>query len=663
MAENLAPPLLDGRTYKEILAEAKRRIPGYTPEWTDFNASDPGVTLLELFAWLSETFLWELNKTPEKAFESFLSLINYPVRPAHPASVPLVFQASSDAKMAFVPKGASFSANVAGAPEPVVFEVREGLSLVSPAIKDMRNDDGVFPGKIPVKAQDDTPESFLPFGEYARQGSAFYVGFGKEGISAQAIAGDLFPESMTIFVQVVGGETSQGEGHSVELAWEVLTGENIWAPLKIEVDQTEQFTKSGILKLAGLKNARAISLYEESEAPLFWMRCTVNFGHFSAGQAPVLDRFLVNAVMADNLATVRGEVLGTSSGQPFQKYHLFHTPVNEKSLTLEVEDPDTHIFKVWRQVDDLYSAYRGEQVFSLDLASGEVCFGDEINGSIPRVGSRIIARTYRFGGGKQGNVAVGSVANILSALKGVDAVTNPVPAIGGTDAPTLAEQKKDAPGFLRHRNRAVTAGDFRDLTIETGQVIDAAVLSNRHPDDLSLRMAGAVTVVILQRQMIGTTSTPGAILHFNNRMAAVVTSALDKARLIGTELFVREPYYYEARIEVVLTIEPGRSFSALKAEVNKALNSFILPALPENSEDMPTAAEKSLFGRTFYLSNLTRIIEGVPGVSSAQELKLYVNGQLFDDHTNPVDVVDWGLLWPSKSHVITATPALQEGAR
>lgn len=53
----LTAPLIDDRNYAELLGEALARIPVYTPEWTDFNRSDPGVTLVELFAFLGDALL------------------------------------------------------------------------------------------------------------------------------------------------------------------------------------------------------------------------------------------------------------------------------------------------------------------------------------------------------------------------------------------------------------------------------------------------------------------------------------------------------------------------------------------------------------------------------------------------------------------------------
>lgn len=55
-------PLIDERNYAQLLGEVVRRIPVHNPEWTDFNQSDPGVTLIELFAFLADTLLWQIDE-------------------------------------------------------------------------------------------------------------------------------------------------------------------------------------------------------------------------------------------------------------------------------------------------------------------------------------------------------------------------------------------------------------------------------------------------------------------------------------------------------------------------------------------------------------------------------------------------------------------------
>ncbi len=57
-----ATPLIDSRDYTALRDALLGRIPVHNPEWTDFNESDPGVTLVELFAFLTDTLLWQLDE-------------------------------------------------------------------------------------------------------------------------------------------------------------------------------------------------------------------------------------------------------------------------------------------------------------------------------------------------------------------------------------------------------------------------------------------------------------------------------------------------------------------------------------------------------------------------------------------------------------------------
>src|SRR5256885_4347465 len=76
---------LDDRKYQGLLDEAVARIPVYTPEWTNFNKSDPGVTLLEVFAFLTENLLYRANQIPERNRRKFLQLLGIGLQPASAA--------------------------------------------------------------------------------------------------------------------------------------------------------------------------------------------------------------------------------------------------------------------------------------------------------------------------------------------------------------------------------------------------------------------------------------------------------------------------------------------------------------------------------------------------------------------------------------------------
>ena len=68
-------PNLDDRTYDDLVAEALSMIPTYAPEWTNHNPSDPGIMLIELFAYLTEMQLYRQNRITDANTRSFLKLI------------------------------------------------------------------------------------------------------------------------------------------------------------------------------------------------------------------------------------------------------------------------------------------------------------------------------------------------------------------------------------------------------------------------------------------------------------------------------------------------------------------------------------------------------------------------------------------------------------
>jgi hypothetical protein len=81
----LTIPQIDDRNYQQLLDEALARIPIHNPEWTNFNKSDPGVTIIEVFAFLTENLLYRSNQIPERNRVKFLQLLGIPLRPASSA--------------------------------------------------------------------------------------------------------------------------------------------------------------------------------------------------------------------------------------------------------------------------------------------------------------------------------------------------------------------------------------------------------------------------------------------------------------------------------------------------------------------------------------------------------------------------------------------------
>src|SRR5919109_5411910 len=100
-------PKLDDRAFDDIVAEAVRLIPRYCPEWTNHNPSDPGITLIELAAWMTDIILYRLNRVPEKNYVAFLNLLGIKLKPPLPARGLLTFSLVEGAERQIIREGVS----------------------------------------------------------------------------------------------------------------------------------------------------------------------------------------------------------------------------------------------------------------------------------------------------------------------------------------------------------------------------------------------------------------------------------------------------------------------------------------------------------------------------------------------------------------------------
>lgn len=126
----LRTPPIDGRGYNDILEEAVKLIPHYCPEWTNRSPSDPGMTLLELFAWMTESLARRLDTVPEAMYLALLDLIGLSLLPPQPARVLLSFVPVDGFEgQIVVPRGTEVSTEQSEESNPVVFETDAQLTV------------------------------------------------------------------------------------------------------------------------------------------------------------------------------------------------------------------------------------------------------------------------------------------------------------------------------------------------------------------------------------------------------------------------------------------------------------------------------------------------------------------------------------------------------
>src|SRR3569833_64460 len=169
----LTAPVLDDRTFDQIVAQAKLLIPRYAPTWTNQSDTDPGITMMQLFAWMTEMTLYRLNQVPDLNYVKFLQLLGIELQPATPAHADLTFKlTSTSVQTVIIPQGTQVAA--AGSP-PVVFETDEALIAWGATLKALQSFDG-FAYDVVTTANNAVGQWFSPFGPNAREGAALQLG-------------------------------------------------------------------------------------------------------------------------------------------------------------------------------------------------------------------------------------------------------------------------------------------------------------------------------------------------------------------------------------------------------------------------------------------------------------------------------------------------------
>ena len=124
-------PKLDDRSFNDIVDEAVSLIPRYAPEWTNHNPSDPGITLIELAAWMTDLLLYRLNRVPEKNYIAFLNLLGIQRRPPRAARALIQFALVEGADKQRVPLGTQIATPQATEEESTTFETERKLLITS----------------------------------------------------------------------------------------------------------------------------------------------------------------------------------------------------------------------------------------------------------------------------------------------------------------------------------------------------------------------------------------------------------------------------------------------------------------------------------------------------------------------------------------------------
>jgi len=134
-------PNLDTRRWTDLVEEGRALIPRYAPTWTDHNVHDPGITLIELLAWLVEQAIYRVNRIPDRHRRKFLALIGFDPKPPRAAVTVLSFRSAPGAESVHLPTGTLFE-TVDAQGRLLPFRTLEDLRVVPAKLSTVQVDDG-----------------------------------------------------------------------------------------------------------------------------------------------------------------------------------------------------------------------------------------------------------------------------------------------------------------------------------------------------------------------------------------------------------------------------------------------------------------------------------------------------------------------------------------
>jgi predicted phage baseplate assembly protein len=611
----LPSPDLDDRRFQDLVDEAKRLIPRHCPEWTNHNVSDPGVALIELFAWMSEMVLYRLNQVPDRYYTKFLELVGIELFPPSVARADLTFWLSSITdQVVRVPKGTE----VATAPQAdgshVIFTTNELLEIRQPelvaALTAGADEEQFTDVWDALRYERDT---VMCFGSQPMApGDAFYLGF------ADTLAGNLLRLDVEASIEGIGVDPTRPP-----LSWEVWSGET-WIPVRVHEDSTGGLNRDGFI----------ILVVPLEHAPLtlggtrgHWLRARLTVAAADQPQyqaSPQVRRLLVaslgGTVQAEHSQRVSSELLGRSDGSAGQRFRVDHPPIlpREEGEHIEVLTPDG--VETWEEVTDFSASGPTDRHVTIDSASGTVHFGPRIrypdgtvrqHGAIPPEGAEVMVAGYRTGGGAIGNVGTATLRQLRTTIPYIDRVTNLMPARGGADAETIENAKHRGPMTLRTGQRAVTAHDFERLTLEaSAEVARARCLPSTTP-------GGPVRVLVVPHipDPVGELALDDFAL--SNELVDQIGSHLDERRLVGTRLEIGTPYYQGVTVAALLRSLPGRPAGLVRQRALDALYRFINPLTGgHEGEGWP-------FDTDLNAASVAQLVEAIDGVDRVEEILFF----------------------------------------
>jgi predicted phage baseplate assembly protein len=611
---SLPVPNLDDRRFQDLVDDAKRLVQQRCPEWTDHNVSDPGVTLIETFAWMTDLLLYRLNRVPDRNFVKFLELIGVRLFAPTAARAPVTFWLSApQPQTVTIPAGTEVATVRTGTEAAVIFSTVDDLPIIACALQNVAS----MIGPEQVRDHNDAlalRSGFFCFDSPPKPGDVLLVGLDREVPSCAV--------SLRFECRIEGVGV---DPDNPPLIWEAWTGSE-WQPCELERDTTGGLNRDGDVVLHVPRGHVAFSI-EKVRAG--WLRARVTEAQegqpvYSASpQINALSAITIGGTVDSlNAELVRNEVLGTAEGVPGGHFASQHRPMvpGEKPLVIEVSAEDG--WQEWTERPNFAASDPDDRHFVVDAASGEIEFGPAVRqadgtlrnyGSVPPKGAIVRIPLYRAGGGRGGNVAARALSVLKASIPYVVRVENRRAGQGGVDGETIEDAKLRGPILLRTRDRAVTGEDFEHISREAApEIARTRCLTASEGSD-----PGVIKVLVVPAVPASGTQLPFDALVPSDDTLERVTKRLDETRLIGTRIMVEPPVYRGVTVIARLRARERTDPERLQQEALQALYLYFHPTVGgPDGNGWP-------FGRPVIAGEVYSALQRLRGTELVDEVRIF----------------------------------------
>ena len=611
----LPVPNLDDRRFQDLVDDAKRLVQQRCPEWTDHNVSDPGVTLIELFAWMTDQLLYRVNRVPDRNYVKFLELIGIRLFPPSAARGQVTFWLSGPQPDAIRIAGGTQAATIrTETDQAIVFTTLDDLPIVPVSVT------AAFTSVDGTKHVDRTTEAlngrdFLAFESQPKPGDLLFIGLSDPAPS------NALRLRFACTIEGVGVDPTWPP-----LAWEAWTGAD-WDACDLDLDTTGGLNRDGDVVIH-LPLGHAASVIEKVRAG--WVRARVTEpqdGQPFYSSSPNV-RGLEAATVGGTAAAVHAdviidEILGAAEGVAGGRFGVRHRPVvpGDRPMTVGVADDEAG-WQEWIQVPDFADSGPDDRHFVLDAVAGEISFGPAVRqpdgavrqyGAVPAKGARVRVDAYLTGGGRDGNLAPRAISVLKSSIPYVSRVENRRPTAGGVDGEEIENAKIRGPISLRTRGRAVTTEDFEHLALEAAPELARvhAVAAGDGADPGSVRVLVVPSVTADAGRLRFEQLLP------SDETLARVAGRLDECRVVGTRVLVEPPAYRGITIVARLRARPRVNPTRLQDEALRAIYGYFHPITggPEGT-GWP-------FGRPVQVGEVYAVLQGLRGTELVEDVRLF----------------------------------------